>query len=263
MVNIIKEDIILSNKRSWDEVAPRFFGRTSLPTYGPFAPSENELNLFGEVSNLKVLDIGCGSGHSLEYMATRGVSELWGIDLSDAQITAARNLLETHNSILKLFQGPMEKDPGIPHNYFDIVYSIYAIGWTVDLRTTLQNVNNYLKPGGIFIFSWEHPIHNRIKYKGQSYVVKRSYHEEGLQQSEAWNSHAIMNQSKLSTYINELIHSGFQIGKVIEEVVIAEETTEPNPDRWYSPEKAALIPATFIIKCIKSSNKGIADEIKN
>jgi hypothetical protein len=37
------------NKKSWDEVAPRFFGRTALPEYGPFAPTEDELSLFGDV----------------------------------------------------------------------------------------------------------------------------------------------------------------------------------------------------------------------
>lgn len=38
MLESIKEDYILSNKKSWDEVAPRFFGRTALPVYGSFAP---------------------------------------------------------------------------------------------------------------------------------------------------------------------------------------------------------------------------------
>ncbi|WP_409974983.1 class I SAM-dependent methyltransferase [Bacillus sp. Bva_UNVM-123] len=70
------------NKQSWDEVAHRFFGRNPLPEYGPLAPNEEELNLFGNVRNLKVLDIGCGSGHSLKYMAQHHAGELWGIDLS-------------------------------------------------------------------------------------------------------------------------------------------------------------------------------------
>jgi len=251
MSSITQEGFIQSNKKSWDEVAPRFFGRTALPTFGPFAPLENDLNLFGEVSNLRVLDIGCGSGHSLEYMASRGVSELWGIDLSDTQLEAARDLLKANESILQLFQGPMENNPGLPHHYFDVVYSIYAIGWTVDLRKTLQNVFNYLKPGGVFIFSWEHPLHNRIKHENDSFVVKKSYHEEGIHQSEAWNIPAMMNQIKLSTYINELIQTGFQIVRVVEDVVIPEQTDRDNPMRWYSLEKAALIPPTFIIKCSK------------
>lgn len=248
-----KKEFILSNKASWDEVAPRFFGRTALPTYGPFAPDEGELRLFGDVTGLKVLDIGCGSGHSLQYMASLGASELWGLDLSDPQIITAQNLLQPYKSVLKqLFQSPMEEDPGLPHRYFDVVYSIYAIGWTVDLPKTLHNVFNYLKPGGIFIFSWEHPLHNRIIHDGSSYVVQKSYHEEGLHQSEAWNDRpAIMNQLRLSTYINELIRVGFQIEQVIEDTVIPENTERGNPSRWYAAEKAELIPATFIVKCKK------------
>ncbi|MET3290792.1 UNVERIFIED_CONTAM: ubiquinone/menaquinone biosynthesis C-methylase UbiE [Brevibacillus sp. OAP136] len=252
MLESIKEDYLLSNKKSWDEVAPRFFGRTALPVYGPFAPTENELNLFGDVVDKKVLEIGCGSGHSLKYMAARGASELWGIDLSDTQIQTARELLSAHRSKLNLFQGPMEKNPGIPNEYFDIVYSIYAIGWTVDLPMTLQQVFSYLKPGGTFIFSWEHPLHSRFVQDGKQLVVKKSYHDEGLQQCEPWNLPAMMNQLKLSTYINELIKSGFQIERVIEDVVITEEIKSGDSAVWYTHQKASLIPATFIIKCTKN-----------
>jgi 2-polyprenyl-3-methyl-5-hydroxy-6-metoxy-1,4-benzoquinol methylase len=56
------------NKESWERTAERFFGRTALPEYGPYALNEGQLNLLGNVSGKKVLDIGCGSGHSLQYM---------------------------------------------------------------------------------------------------------------------------------------------------------------------------------------------------
>lgn len=203
-----------------------------------------------------MLDIGCGSGHSLHYMALRGVAELWGLDLSDTQISTAQTLLKPHSTSLRqLFQSPMEQDPGLPKNYFDIVYSIYAIGWTVDLPKTLQNVFRYLKPGGIFIFSWEHPLHNRIKFEENSFVVEKPYHEEGLYRHEAWNNQlAIMNQLKLSTYINELTATGFLIERVIEEVNIPKNTERGNTSRWYFAEKAELVPATFIIKCVKPNS---------
>ncbi|ANE45170.1 hypothetical protein SY83_01160 [Paenibacillus swuensis] len=249
MLESIKEEYISSNKKSWDEAAPRFFGRTALPIYGPFLPKENELKLFGDLSGKKVLEIGCGSGHSLKYMSSQGASELWGIDLSDTQIETARNLLSDCTTKLNLFQGAMEKNPGIPVEYFDIVYSIYAIGWSVDLRMTLRNLYDYLKPGGSFIFSWEHPLHNRLSQNGNQIIINKSYHEEGLQQCEPWDSPAIMNQLKLSTYINELIQAGFQIERVVEDVVIQEEI---NSDAvWYTHQKAVLIPPAFIIKCTK------------
>ncbi|GLC90060.1 hypothetical protein LYSBPC_31870 [Lysinibacillus piscis] len=81
------------NKEGWDKSAERFFGRTALPEYGPFALSENDLNLFDDISDKRVLDIGCGSGHSLEYMANKGAKELWGLDLSTKQIETATHLL--------------------------------------------------------------------------------------------------------------------------------------------------------------------------
>ncbi|TMU87507.1 methyltransferase domain-containing protein [Bacillus sp. BHET2] len=78
------------NKESWNEAAPRFYGRNPLPEYGPLAPTEDEVQLLGSVKGNKVLDIGCGSGHSLEYMYRNHASELWGVDLSSSQIEAAR-----------------------------------------------------------------------------------------------------------------------------------------------------------------------------
>lgn len=39
----------------------------------------------------------------------------------------------------------MEEDCGIPKDYFDFVYSIYAIGWTTDLEGTFSRIASYLK----------------------------------------------------------------------------------------------------------------------
>ncbi|MET0787567.1 MAG: class I SAM-dependent methyltransferase [Paenisporosarcina sp.] len=239
------------NKKSWDVVAEQFFGRNPLPEYGPLAPSENELNLLGDITNLKVLDIGCGSGHSLQYMNERNASELWGIDLSKKQIDTAKTVLENCRVPLHLFESPMELNPGVPENYFDIVYSIYAIGWTTDLKTTVGNVYKYLKKGGTFVFSWEHPLYSRISNMDGTLIVNKSYHEEGSYDHEAWNHPAIMQQFKLSTYINTLVDNGFKIEKVIEDVHCSEEDLKRHANRWYSIEKAKALPTTIIIKSSK------------
>lgn len=46
----------------------------------------------------------------------------------------------------------MEDIPDLPENYFDIAISMYALGWTVDLDKTLNNIFNALKPGGSLFF---------------------------------------------------------------------------------------------------------------
>ncbi|MEO4054626.1 class I SAM-dependent methyltransferase [Solibacillus sp. CAU 1738] len=244
-------EMLKMNKEGWEKSAERFFGRTALPEYGPFSLTENHLNLFGDISGKSVLDIGCGSGHSLEYMANNGAKELWGLDLSTNQIETANKLLSNQQVNVNLFESPMEENPGIPGSYFDIVYSIYALGWTVDLKQTLSNIYSYLKPGGIFIFSWEHPIHDRVTYEQSSFNFNKSYNIEGPEYNEAWHNNVVIHHRKLSTYINTLIESGFIIEKVIDDVVLPDTPTE-NPSKWYSTQKAQLVPATFIIKVSKS-----------
>ena len=41
----------------------------------------------------RALELGCGSGHSLRYLAERGARELWGIDLSPVQVAFAEDTL--------------------------------------------------------------------------------------------------------------------------------------------------------------------------
>ncbi len=246
----MNNDTLTINKTSWDEVAQNFFGRTALPEYGPFAPEETELNLFGDLKRKKVLEIGCGSGHSLKYMHEKNADELWGLDLSSAQIQAATELLQGTN--VKLFQSPMEVNPGIPESHFDIVYSIFALGWTTNLEQTLSNINDYLKPGGSLIFSWEHPLFSRVRNTEHGLLFTKSYHEEGPYDHEAWNHPAIMQQHKISTYVNSLVDAGFKIKKIIEEIRVSEELMSRDANRWYNWEKVRAIPATIIFKCQKN-----------
>jgi len=244
----IKESLQI-NKTSWDAAAQRFFGRTALPEYGPHAPSEKELKLFGDLNGKKALEIGCGSGHSIQYMLNHGIAEIWGLDLSSVQIQTAQVVCGNNNRVT-LMESSMEVNPGIPLEHFDIVYSIYALGWTLDLESTIRNIHSYLKPGGTFIFSWEHPIHSRVVYDKQLLVFIASYNDEKPALHEAWKPRpAVFHHRKLSTYINQLIEVGFTIEKVIEEVRLDTETK--NEHSWYSDIKARNFPATFIIKAKK------------
>lgn len=237
------------NKKSWDEAAPRFYGRNPLPEYGPLAPTEDELQLLGDIKGKRVLDIGCGSGHSLKYMRNNHAREMWGLDLSHSQIKAAEELLSDDD--VTLFEAPMEENPGIPEDYFDIVYSIYALGWTTNLDQTISNVYSYLRAGGIFVFSWEHPFYNRVHQTVDHLNLTKSYHKEGSYDHEAWTHPAIMQQFKVSTYLNTLIKKGFLIEQVIEEVRLTQEDVERHSNRWYSFDKASYLPTTLIVKARK------------
>lgn len=137
----------------------------------------------------------------------------------------------------------------MPHEYFDMVYSIFALGWTTNLDLTLKNIHKYLKPGGIFIFSWEHPFYSRVKNTELGLMLDKSYHEEGPYDHQAWNHPAIMQQYKIGTYINTLIENGFRIEKMVEDVRLSEELKTRHENRWYNEAKVSALPTTIIFKC--------------
>ncbi|MCA0172512.1 class I SAM-dependent methyltransferase [Bacillus sp. RAR_GA_16] len=250
----MKNTVLNQNKQSWDKVAHHFNGIDALPSYGPYAQTEEELHLFDEVENAKVLEIGYGSGHSLRYMANRGASELWGVDLSEEQRRTAETTLAGLSA--NLFCAPMEEEIQLPKNYFDHVYSIYAIGWTTDLKKTFELIYSYLKKGGSFIFSWDHPLYMHLKSENGEIKLNDSYQMEGLHTFENFKGEGVsltLHKRKMATYINELIQGGFTIQEMIESDVSERYQEEESAisDRYYSLYKARKFPTTMIMKAVK------------
>lgn len=248
----MKDNILEQNKKSWDAMADDWFGTTALPIYGAMTPTETELKLFDEVGGKNVLDIGCGSGHSLKYLADRGAAELWGLDISTKQVENANKLLKENGYTSTIFNSPMENNPGIPSNYFDIVYSIYAIGWTVDIQKTFNLISTYLKQDGIFIFSWDHPFMHCVDIVEDKLIFTGSYFDTELFKFQKGGNNVSVYNRKLSDYINTLVKAGFAIDTLIEE------TDEDRLERegefnsnYYSPIKAKMFPLSFIIKARK------------
>lgn len=248
----MNDKILNQNKKSWDTMADTWFGTTALPTYGCLIPTEDELKLFPDLRGKKVLDIGCGSGHSLKWCGDNGASELWGLDISTKQVENARKLLSMNQYESKLFSSPMETNFGLPAEYFDVVYSIYAIGWTVDLQQTFNNIASYLKKDGVFIFSWDHPFMQCVEVKDNTMVFEGCYFNESDFSYNLRGNTVTMKSRKLSTYINALAKSGFMIEQVVEETD-HKTLTEPAEysTGFYTPYKAKQYPLSFIIKARK------------
>ncbi len=245
-------EILKSNKHYWDTTADEWFGATALPIYGCLVPTEDELQLFGNVSGKKMLDIGCGSGHSLKYHGNNNAAELWGLDMSTKQIENAKHYLNECGYNPKLFNVPMEIDCGLPKNYFDIVYSIYAIGWTTDLQKTFDLVASYLKPGGIFIFSWDHPVMRNIETQEEKLVFEGCYFDESWFTYEKDGYDISLCKRRISTYINTLATAGFVVERMIEDT--NQETLENDCEistKYYAPHKAKKFPLSFIFKARK------------
>lgn len=243
-----KNSVHQTNSHYWDTEGNDFLRAIVLPHYGAFV-SEEKCQLFGDVSGKKMLEIGCGNGHSLPYHGERGAVELWGVDLSENQIEKARQHLEANGLSATLICSPMEEECGLPVDYFDFVYSIYAIGWTTDLEGTFRRIASYLKKDGVFIFSWSHPIHKCVTRENNMLAFKKCYFDESWYSVPLDQGALTLSDRKLSTYVNALAKAGFVIEQMIEES--DEELMQLREDKSELAQKAKMLPVTFVIKARK------------
>src|SRR4051794_13411603 len=100
---------LATNQKAWDIVAPKFHGVCALPTWGPFEGGK-DLDLLGNVSGQIVLEVGCGSGHSLTYLIRHGVKKVYGLDFSATQLAFASDLNREaiEAAKIQLIHSPME-----------------------------------------------------------------------------------------------------------------------------------------------------------
>lgn len=252
------DEIIEVNRTYWNEHADLWFGMTALPEYGVRFPTEEDLRLFGDVMGRKMLEICCGSGHSLQYHAGRSAGELWGVDLSQKQLDNAAKLLAESGYSAKLICSRMESELDVPKEYFDCVYSIYGIGWTTDLQGTFDKIASYLKKDGIFIFSWNHTLYHCMEWlcggggeasEEDKLVMAKSYYDESYFKMPVHDSEVILCNRKISTYINALARAGFAVERLVEEADEASMCAEGEADP--KTRRAKMAPISFCIKARK------------
>ncbi len=242
------------NRQGWDKLitSNKPFSNTILPEYGPFLKrNEEEIGLFGDLTNTKVLDLGCGEGESLEYLYKKGASEVWGIDISQEQIIKAQNRLPQFKN--NFFISPMEEENDIPHNYFDYVISIFSIGYTSDIAKTFKNVYQYLSDGGSFIISWTHPFYYCLDMKDSCVIVSKSYFNEDSEVVTKGPDKIELAQKNLmiSTMINEAKKAGFYVDQILEEKTILTDDVNGYKSSFWKKEKTINCPSTIIYKFTK------------
>ncbi len=237
-----------ANTEFWSTTGSDFLGAVSLPDWGGFSPSEDKLHLLGNLSGKRVLEIGCGDGRSLKYAADRGAADLWGLDISENQLKRAKGFLKTQGIRANLVCSPMEDRCGLPTGYFDVVYSVYGIGWTTDLDKTIRHIHSYLKTGGMLVFGWSHPIHKCVSMEDGKLLFSNSYFNEEWYCADMNGREVMLSNRMLSTYVNTLSNNGFVLERLVEET---DREKAMAADRDFG-RKALMLPTVFILKARKS-----------
>lgn len=243
------------NKEAWDQIAHRFVGHCALPDWGPFGECRST-DLLGDVRGMTVLEVGCGSGDSIARVVERGAQLVYGIDLSSTQIelAAERNRAAIRDGTVRLIQAPMEE--ALALRDLDLIFSIYAIGWTRALAATFRNLAAYLKSSGRLIWSWGHPLLPELQPLDGKFVVPESYSyfNEQSQFVQGWygTESTVVQHRMLSTWMHHMGEAGFIVRGLLEP------EPESCPDRVFNNNRlipmirARLLPSTLVYVCEKA-----------
>ncbi|WP_339315529.1 class I SAM-dependent methyltransferase [Paenibacillus sp. FSL R10-2734] len=207
-------------------------------------------SLLPDLHNKSVLDLGCGFGWHCLYAREQQASSVIGVDISEKMLQEARE--KTDDPAITFIQKPIE-DIEFASEQFDVVISSLALHYIESFEAICRKVNTYLKPGGSFIFSVEHPIFTS-RNEQDWYVDDQGnrlhwpvdhYQSEGLRETTFLTEHVIKYHRTISTYFNDLIGAGFAI-KAVREPKPSEEMCN---DPWMKDEDRR--PMFLIISAVK------------
>ena len=208
-------EVIEQNERYWEDMVYSQSEGIALPKYGCMLDEESKLHLLTPLWGKCVLDIGCGSGQSLEWCGSRG-AQLWGVDTSRRQIELTERRLRHRGYRPMLIASPLEQECGLPRNYFDLCYSVCAIGWSTDLERTFALISSYLKPWADFVFSWDHPFLHCLSGQGEKPIFDSRYlKDETFSFMKDGVKVSVQNRLK-SDYIDALVKADFAVDYILE-----------------------------------------------
>lgn len=164
----------------------------------------------------RVLDLGCGFGWHCKYTAENGAKSVIGIDISDKMLEKAKE--NTENLNITYIKSAIE-DIDFSAGSFDIAISSLAFHYIKSFEDICKKVYNYLSDKGDFVFSVEHPVFTAQGTQDWYYDENKNrlhwpvdnYYTEGLRKTNFLGEEVLKYHKTLTTYINTLIKSGFEI----------------------------------------------------
>ncbi|MFX1534531.1 MAG: class I SAM-dependent methyltransferase [Promethearchaeota archaeon] len=100
--------------------------------------------------DLKILEVGCGAGHTSCYYAKKLGCHVTGVDISEQMVESAKKRAKSQNLTNVDFRVASALDLPFKDNTFDVVIAESCTGVLPDRSRALQEYYRVLKVGGIF-----------------------------------------------------------------------------------------------------------------
>lgn len=177
-------------------------------------------SMLPDMGGLRVVDLGCGFGWFCRWAKSAGAASVHGIDVSQRMLErAARDTADER--ITYRLQDLESVD--LPPSVFDVVYSSLALHYLSDLGRILAMIRQSLVPGGVFVFSIEHPIYSAPSRQefvtaadGRLTWPLEQYQIEGRRITDWLGTSVQKYHRTIGTYVSGLIAAGFVLDHLSE-----------------------------------------------
>ncbi len=238
----------------WESYSEAYQDDCQIPVdihYGPSSPNEDELNLLGDLKGRDVLEIGCGGAQCSVAFALRG-ARVTGLDLSAEQLNFAKALAVRHDVEIELVQHDMGDLEPIASASKDIVFSAFALQFVEDRTKTFREVRRVLRPGGVFVFSLDHPFFRKVD--SETLGLVESYNETGpIIDDRGTFGQVMIYRDNIAGLHQALVEAGLTVERIIE----PDSRIRYSYDPWfgrrdvYFPKILDMVPPTIILKSVK------------
>jgi SAM-dependent methyltransferase len=199
------------------------------------------LNLAGDVTGRRILDVGCGAGPLFEALRDRGAI-VTGIEPSAKMLELARRRLGDDAA---LQQGDLNDPLPYPDNAFDDAIVSLVLHYLEDWTGPLAELRRVLVPGGRVIVAVNHPWVYRHFHPEGDYFTTHEYAEE---YTFAGKSVMLTHWHRpLPAITAAFTEAGFRIA-VLSEPPPAPEAHELFPDEVKTPDSSFLCFLFFVLE---------------
>lgn len=226
------------NASSWTRTAPS--------SLSDFTARPAVLELCQPYAGLSVLDLGCGEGYCARTMSDGGAAEVFGIDVSDRMIEAARHEEKRSPRGIRYQQGDATDLEGIEDGSYDRVLAMFLFNY-LNVEATkrcMSEVVRVLRPGGRFVFAVPHPALPWLKQPvppfyfdvGQSsYFAARNTRWPGkIWKRDGSQLEVQLVHKTLEDYFEALREAGFERLPLIKELRVTPEILQVDP-KFFGP----------------------------
>ena len=169
--------------------------------------------LVGDLSNLRILDLGCGNASFGLEALEQECQSYTGIDGAKKMVQAAKKKLAgTRGQVIHASIETWD----YPSHQFDLVTSRLALHYIAEIAPVFSKVYQALVEGGRFIFSIEHPVITSSDRAWQASNLRQdwivdNYFDTGARQTHWMGGEVIKYHRTVEDYFAALRTTGFTV----------------------------------------------------